>query len=122
MAIGLERMAAVFSQDFGGVVCVHFWEGKVNRLHRSVGGRRRFLELWQVAFLWNRRARGRGKGEERLVGVGSFSTETTGNELSCLLPTYLSLYLAAQSGGYEKVNLPRGLLGLLACVWLGSGS
>lgn len=57
---------------------------------------------------------------DRSVGVGSISTEATGNELSCLL---LPVFVPFRTERWvRKVNLPRGLLGLLAVFLLGSVS
>lgn len=50
-----------------------------------------------------------GEGERGLVGVG-FSTETTGNELSCLL---LPIFYHPHRAVDTKVALLRGLLCLL---------
>lgn len=83
-------------------MCVHFWEGKVNRLHRSVGGRRRFWNFgWQHFFGIAMQEGGKGGKVSR---CWFFSTETTSNESSCLLLPFFFLP-SAQSGGY-KGNQP----------------
>lgn len=82
-------------------MCVHFWEGKVNRLHRSVGGRRRFWNFgWQHFFGIAMQEGGKGG---RVVGVGSFQLRLP--VMSRHVYYYLFFVPSAQSGGY-KGNQP----------------